>query len=210
MALLIEGPVNRSRRRTGARRCVFASLAPKLCRTMAALCLIMSWASHIASPGHAEEPSGEHILKSLFLYHFTKFVEWPSSALPHPQTPLSVCIIGERSFAAAEHSVRGKSSNTHPVIFQHVTASDALTECHILFVEASNITTLRMIRERLNNRPTLTVCDVDNCTEHGFMIGLRLETGKIRLTLNLDALQRTELKVSSQLIKLSTPAGNTY
>ena len=202
--------MNRSRRRTGARRCILASLAPKLCRTMAALCLLMSWASHIASPAHAEEPSGEHILKSLFLYHFTKFVEWPSSVLPHPQAPLSICIIGELSFAAAEHSIRSKSSNSHPIIFRQVTASDALTACHILFVEASDITTLRMIRERLNNGPTLTVCNADNCTEHGFMIGLRLETGKIRLTLNLDALQRTELKASSQLIKLSTPARNPY
>jgi hypothetical protein len=37
------------------------------------------------------------------------------------------------------------------------------------------------------------------------MIGLRMENGKVRLVANLNAIQRSELKVSSQLIKLATP-----
>ncbi|MDH5668090.1 MAG: YfiR family protein [Nitrospira sp.] len=157
------------------------------------------------SRAQAEEPSGEYILKSLVLYNFAKFVEWPPLSIPDAQTPLDICILGEQSVKAATPTIGHKSIQRHPIAVRKVTASEPLAGCHILFVEGSNVKTLRAIQQSLGNGPTLTVCDLNNCAEQGFMIGLRMETGKVRLAANLQAIQRSKLKVSSQLIKLATP-----
>ena len=43
----------------------------------------------------------EYEVKAAFLLNFTRFIEWPDSALASADQPFSICIVGENPFGDA-------------------------------------------------------------------------------------------------------------
>src|SRR5258708_11984507 len=61
--------------------------------------------------------SKEYQLKSVFLFNFAQFVEWPTNAFPEAQTPLTIGVLGNDPFGAyLAETVRREKVNRHPFI----------------------------------------------------------------------------------------------
>src|SRR3954452_914402 len=80
----------------------------------------------------------EHQVKALFLFNFTKYVEWPSEAFKETNTPVTIGIVGNNIFEAdLKKAVEGKNVNGRSITIRNVENAEDITSCHILFISAS-------------------------------------------------------------------------
>lgn len=155
-------------------------------------------------PVYGQQRVGEYQVKAAFLYNFAKFVEWPKSTASESSKPLVLGILGEDPFGEDIQTISGK--RVKDKTFQ-VIRSERLQEldnCDILFISASMKGQLDHILEKINGKPVLTVSDTRGFAEQGVMINLFMVNNKIRFEINPHAVKRSDLKMSSQLLKLAT------
>lgn len=184
-------------------RTALPTLAMSIRTIMAVLCFVTLYPIGPQSLGHAQGQNGEYLLKSAFLYNFTKFVEWPDSAFATGSTPLMVCVLGNDPFGSSLDAIAGKTIKNRVLGIKRLPSVDGIKDCQLLYVSPNQLTHTAELVRALQKAPVLTVCDVDDCAEAGIMLNMRMVENRVQLDLNLDAVQRTPLKVSSQLMKLT-------
>jgi hypothetical protein len=156
-----------------------------------------------AARAQEAQPS-EYQLKAAFIYNFAKFVQWPEKALPPDDSPLVIGILGENPFHDdLSRVVSGKKVDEHPLIIRPVRVAAEATNCHTLFISASQKPRLTQILKDLRGASVLTVSEMDGFTEAGGMINFVREGTKVRFRINNEAAAKVGLKVSSKLLMLA-------
>jgi hypothetical protein len=157
----------------------------------------------LASPAAAQEAE-EYQVKAAFLYNFAKFVEWPSQAFKGPQDPVLVCVLGRNPFGSAlEQAIHGKSVQGRPFNLRQVNGAEQANGCQILFISSSEARHFRSFWGSLNPAGILTVGEVEGFAANGGVINFKLDLGRVRFEINLDAAERAQLQISSKLLNLA-------
>ena len=177
--------------------------------TLACFCLVGLYLIGPSALVRAQDYHAEYTLKAAFLYNFTKFVEWPEAVGPRGTDPFTLCLVGDR-FGSSIESIEGKAVRGHPITIRKNIPMSTSKDCHMLFVSTEEISQFITALAGIQTSPVLTVCDSPHCAERGFMINLRMSENKVSLDINLEAIQRTPLKVSSQLLKLARPVNEEH
>src|SRR6185503_4234294 len=82
--------------------------------------LAVSWLAFCAMAAHAQQAS-EATVKAAFLYKFAGYVEWPASALPAPDTAVTIAIAGNNDVAEElEKLAPGRKVNGRPVLVRRL------------------------------------------------------------------------------------------
>ena len=172
-----------------------------------ALCRVLVTAVALVSAttaSLAQSASNEAEVKAAFVYNFLKFVDWPSHALPKPDQPFAIAIVGEGSVAdAAESLLRGKRISAYPVVVLRVKAGEPLSDVHAVFVTGADPEKARRTLATKSNASILTIGDDAQFAARGGMIGLYVEDRRVRFEVNTDAADATGLRVSSRLLALA-------
>lgn len=173
---------------------------------------LMMWAlvGATAFGNSPEQSSPEYQLKAVFLFNFAQFVEWPTSAFPEPDTPLSICILGEDPFGGyLDETVRGETVANHPLSVRRYRTVEEIKGCHILFVGRKEQAHLSEILDSLKGHSVLTVSDAERFASRGGMIRFVTDHNRIRLRINLEAARAANLTLSSKLLRPAqiVPAG---
>jgi hypothetical protein len=167
--------------------------------------LSLGWLLLAGSPtrGQDAQPS-EYQIKAAFIYNFAKFVQWPAKSLPPDDSPLVIGILGENPFHDdLNHIVSGKKVDEHPLVIKPVRTALEATNCHTLFISASEKPRLPQILKELKGASVLTVSEMDGFIEAGGMISFVREGTKVRFRINNEAAIKEGLKVSSKLLMLA-------
>ncbi|OUD13360.1 hypothetical protein TPSD3_11230 [Thioflexithrix psekupsensis] len=146
--------------------------------------------------------SDDYFLKSTFLLNLVRFIEWPDEPMPKPE-PLYFCFFGNDSFGTALDNIREKTVRGRELIIRKNIAFFEIKTCHLLFIDASKKEELNSILEATANYPILTVGDTPDFASAGGLVNLINYQGRIMLEINIDAAQRTQLRISSRLLSLA-------
>ena len=150
------------------------------------------------------EGNSEYPVKLAFLYNFTKFVEWPSTAYRNPGAPLAICIVGDDPFnQALEIELRTRTVGGHPVDLRRSKTSDTLSECHIVFIPVTEKKQAARIVSGLKGSSTLTVGEIEGFAIQGGIINFTIEDNTLHFEVNTLAADRAGLKISSKLLSLA-------
>lgn len=182
--------------------------APGRARTAAILAAGLLWLL-LSPPGPAlaaeARPEPEYQLKAVFLFNFAQFVEWPARSFRGTDAPLIIGVSGTDPFGAyLDHLVTGERVGTHPLVVRRYRSGEDPTDCHILFVAASETAALGPTIAGLNGRSILTVSDIETFTREGGMVRFVTEGGKIRLRINVEAAKAVDLRISSKILRPAT------
>jgi hypothetical protein len=175
--------------------------------------LLPAWCAFlwlVATPALAAPPAAtpEYQLKAVFLFNFAQFVEWPAAGFPVSDAPLVIGVLGTDPFGSAlDEVVRGEAVGPHRLEVRRYTRVEEVGPCQILFIGASEAGRLEQIANRLQNRPILTVSDLEGSALRGVMIRFVPENGRIRLRINLEAARQAGLQVSSKLLRRAEIVG---
>lgn len=146
----------------------------------------------------AANPVGEYDVKAAFIYNFAKFVTWKNNA-----PSLTVCVLGNDPFGAAIDSLTGKTIDNKTVTVRRIALPQDAASCQMLFVSGSESPQLDPIMAQVQGVPLLTIGDTPGFAQRGVMINFYIDGSKVHFEANIDAIQRGNINVSSQLLKLA-------
>jgi len=175
---------------------------PILVMSIAGLALA---ATVIAAPGIAAtqgaDVTPDAAVKAAFLYNFVKFTEWPE--LP-PGSPLVICSVGDDAIAAAlVETVRGQNVSGHAFEVRRPQDSTTWRSCHLLFIADVEMKRSLGGLGALKAQPVLTVGDARGFAQSSGIIEFYVESGHMRFAINVNAAERSGLRLSSRLLGLA-------
>lgn len=148
--------------------------------------------------------ASEYQIKAAFLYNFAKFVEWPPEKSGGAGGPITICIVGENPFGnILDELTTGKTINGRPVLISRLKPGQDLKGCQIAFISSAERNQFKSIFQNANRADVLTVGETDGFAALGGVIDFIREEGKVHFEVNVDAAQRTNLKISSKLLSLA-------
>jgi len=163
----------------------------------------------LASAGVAAAPS-EYQVKAVFLFNFSRFVEWPASAFAGPDAPFVVGVFGHDPFGAdLDEVVKGETVNGRPLVVRRVNSTADAAACQILFISQTEDQRLGAVLSALDRHSTLTVSDLPGAAQRGVMIRLVTEGGRVRMRVDLESARAAALVISSNLLRSAEIVQNT-
>jgi hypothetical protein len=142
----------------------------------------------------------EHDAKAAFVLKLVNFVQWPSN-----NGDLVIGFIGaDATSEALQRLASGKSVNGHGIVVRRLGVDGDLKACQMIFVGASERKNTPSVLERLRGSSVLTVGESDGFGQHGGIVNLLLNEGRIRFEVNPHAAERAHLQISSRLLSLAT------
>ena len=152
---------------------------------------------------NAESLPSEYQIKAAFVVNFARYVEWPQESL-REGAPVTFCVLAyDEIYSSLQNLTRGKAVNGHPIALSKVSGADQLRNCHVLVVGKQELGRQLRVRTCLANSSTLTISDSNEFERVGGVIGLVLDNNKLGFEIDLDTAARSNLKLSSQLLKLA-------
>jgi YfiR/HmsC-like len=151
----------------------------------------------------SSQPS-EYQLKAVFLFNFAKFIDWPQTSFASPEAPFAVCVFGKDPFGSVLDDVLlNKTIAARPVVLRRLRDKADARRCQMLFICSSEYEYLQGILDSLHGANTLIVGESDGFAASGGIIELTLEQNHVRFTINIDAAERADLRLSSKLLALA-------
>ena len=160
----------------------------------------------IAGTAMAQKDEQEANLKAVFIYNFTRYVDWDAGS--NAENDFIIGVIGN---SAVERSIaeiaRINTVNNKKIVIRHFNKPEEIGPCHILFIAGNNNFSLQSI---LDNTPkgALTVSERPGAARQGTSFNFVLLNDKLKFEANLKAISAAGLKASSQLLKLAIIVNN--
>lgn len=154
----------------------------------------------VAGTAMAQKDEQEANLKAVFIYNFSRYIDWGSSA---GESDFIIGVIGN---SAVEKSVaeiaKTNTVNTKKIIVRHFNKPEEISFCHILFIAGNNSIPLQPV---LDNTPkgVLTVSERPGAAKQGTAFNFVVVNEKLKFEANLKAISAAGLKASSQLLRLA-------
>jgi len=151
----------------------------------------------LACPARAQV--NESQLKSVWLEHFTRFIEWPAE---EGQAYFVIKTLG--TGAINDYLIDTYSNRTingMPVKVVAVANVADVGNCHILFINESEARQIGQVLDMVQRRPILTIGDTRGFGKKGLIINFYKEGDKIRFELNISAAKDSGLEVSFRLLE---------
>jgi len=142
-------------------------------------------------------------IKAAFIYNFIKFVEWPQRSFQRADSPVSVCAIGDDPLVNTLDSLNGRSAQGRTIAVKRINKTADAEKCHVIYIAKSEKDqTAAMLKP--TRAGLLSVGDTKSFPAMGGIINFLLSENRVTFEINMDAAERAELKISSQILKLAT------
>jgi hypothetical protein len=155
------------------------------------------------------EAANEYQIKAVFLFNFTQFVEWPTTAFADSQEPIVIGILGDDPFGSyLDDTVRGEKVDNRALVVRRYRRAEDIDGCQILFISRSEAARTEQIIAQLKDRSILTVSDADGFGRRGGMVRFIAENSRIKLRINVVAAKAAGLTISSKLLRVAEIVGS--
>ncbi len=174
--------------------------------------LIALWAFMSTTTTFAQNSTGspEYQKKAEFISSFTRFIEWPARKFAQPDSPFVIGVYGTDSITSLlEEAIQDRQIKGRPAVIKHLLNKEELHACHVLFVSRSERDRLGPILGEVRRENVLTVGECDNFLGKGGVINFVTVGGQVRFQISTEAAAREKLTVSSKLLQLAMPLGQT-
>lgn len=170
-------------------------------RSLPALALILVILLGVTPRAAAASQPSQSDVEAVYLFDFGKFIRWPAGS---DQGAMTLCVAGSASFAdALQKTVANETINARVLQVRRIANRAEESGCAILFIEAAQHLRVEELLEGVADKSTLTVSDLPEFLAQGGMIQFQLVEKRVRFSVNLDAVTRAHLTMSSELLKVA-------
>lgn len=155
----------------------------------------------VISGGAEAQTTGEDVVKSAFIYNFTRFIEWPDE---DTSNAFIIAILGESSLLNPLREIgRTKTlPDNRRIEVRHWRSLEEVDRCNILFISGSMGNRLDAILGVVEGKNWLTVSDTEGFAARGIAINFVLIRESVKFEINRKAIEKAGLRVSAQLLRL--------
>jgi len=156
--------------------------------------------SHSAQTAVAvADPPDPRSLIAALNYNFAKYADWPGEA--HAES-IDLCYFTD-SFKNSFTELHDKAIFDKPVSTRQINDVEQTGRCHLVYIDRSERRILQRLFVYLRDKPVLTVSDIAGFVDDGGMIEIIQRDNKFRFKVNMSKMQSSNLKMSSQVLKLA-------
>lgn len=144
-------------------------------------------------------------IKAAYIHQFSHFVSWPDDEnnAASSRTRMTICIMGHDRVGEYLERLSGHGHGAYFIEIRHPSSPSEAHHCEVLYIAPRPPTGMRGVIGGLARLPVLTVSAVPGFVDQGGMIGFVIKDDRVRLEINLPAVQRSRLHVSAKLIEVS-------
>lgn len=141
---------------------------------------------------------GQYKLYAGFIYHFSKYVQWPEQS-----GDLVVGVLGNSPINTELAAIDGKMAGNRKVIIKNLKSMSDVGSCQIVFIPQSMSADIADLYSKTKGKNILIVSETDNGAKKGAIINFIQDGGKVRFELNMKAAADNGLKISADLQKVA-------
>ena len=145
----------------------------------------------------------EYTVKSVLALNLARYSEWPPEIFKSDSSTINLCILGSEIVQQAFALINSKSIGNKTLSVRNINDSKQLENCQLLFTGADAVIAPQLYAESYRQH-TLTIGEAEDFLKKGGMIYMEMTDAKINLHVNLSAVQKAEVQISSRVLKLAT------
>lgn len=150
----------------------------------------------------AEVALPEYEVKAAFLFNFARFVEHAQKDPESSTRPIVIHVVGaSRVVRTIQHALSGTTLEQRPLQVKPFESALALSPGDILFISVSQEKSIPHFLNAVRGRSILTVSESRRFIPQGGMVNFFMEQNRVRFAVNLDAIRKANLSLSSQMLQ---------
>jgi len=141
-------------------------------------------------------------IKAVFLYNFTKYIEWPSSS----QTgEFTIGILGDNPalFKELDKMSKVKKVANRSFAIRTISSANEISNQHILYIPKGSDIGISSALSKVKNKSTLIVTEEPGLARKGSAINFIIVGNRQKFELNKSNAEKHNLKIASALEKLA-------
>lgn len=147
------------------------------------------------------EKLNEQTAKALFVYNFTKYIEWP---IEKREDKFIIGIYGHSNILSELMNITyNKSVSNKQISIELINDPEKVSLCNVIYIPDAYVSELKTIIKKSKSNGVLIITEsVDACTK-GAAINIIKKNSRMIFELNPDAAKEANLKISDQLLSLA-------
>ena len=136
---------------------------------------------------------------AVFLYNFTKYVQWPTES---QSGDFVIGVVGNSAiYDELMRITAGKTTGSQKIVVTKFKSADAIVNCHMLFIPADQ--NFEKVQAKVAGKPVLLISEKPGLAQKGSNINFVIKDNKWRFELNENATRSAGLKVATEVSKLA-------
>ena len=145
----------------------------------------------------------EYTVKSVLALNLARYSEWPPEIFKKNDSTINLCTLGSDAVQQAFALINNKPVGNKMLSVRSINDSKRLENCHLLFTSSDAVIAPQLYAESYKQH-TLTIGETEDFLKNGGMIYMETTNAKINLHVNLNAVQKADVQISSRVLKLAT------
>ncbi len=167
--------------------------------SMALIAFLVGFCFAARAEGDDAESRADNI-RAAFIYKFTAYITWPETDAEN----FTIALLGKTNLLRPLREIaRDRKVGEKPLVIKECATLEDTTGAKILLVSAAPGCPLESILKKADSEKILTVGSTPGFAEKGVAINLCVIENRVGFEMNLGALKRAGLSVSSQLVSLA-------
>ena len=143
----------------------------------------------------------KHELHSMMIYNFLKYIQWPASA---NSGQFVIGVIGDDEVYNTLNAWYGDKERMGRLLkVKKLSSSAEAKSCQLVYIGNAASGQFEEVQGVISKDPILLVTDKSGLGQKGSGINFRIVNNRLKFELNQDALNASNLKVSSQLTAMA-------
>jgi YfiR/HmsC-like len=144
----------------------------------------------------------EHTIKALFIYNFTKHVEWPKGKI---SDKFIIGVVGNSPvYEKLNLILKDRKIKDLPVELRRISATVNVEACDVIFVSKGETSRLKAVSEISDFFGILVISEEKSMAKSGSSINFKQQDDRMKFELNDSEIKKAGLKISTQLYELAT------
>ena len=171
---------------------------------LVASCVFSIEASAADALSQKPQASAETKLTAIFLYQFSKFIEWPiDTNTDQNESYFTICVDDNLPLQTILEKITvGEMVGNLPIAIRKLYEIPNSKQCQMIYFSSANEANFNILAN-IKEQPTLTVTSNKEMLYYGAMIRLKKQGKRIRPQVNLELIKQTGISVSSKLLRIS-------
>lgn len=148
-----------------------------------------------------KDEGNEYTIKALFIYNFTKYIEWPEQNISEH---FKIGVMGEPIMNEKLAGIlQGKKIYNRAFEIKTVNTIDEVAGCQILIISKNANDKLKPVIDRYSKNEILIVTEYKNMATKGAGMNLIEKDQRMKFEMNDASIKKAGLKIASQLYELA-------
>ncbi len=155
----------------------------------------------VGSASYSQESRPLHEVYSMMVFNFVKYVQWPTN---DNSKEFVIGVVGSNDIYNTLNAwYGGKAKGNKTYVIKKFNSADDLSDCQVVFIDKSKSGEFDAVNAKVRGKGTLVVTDRNGLGAKGSCINFKTVDEKLRFELNQQAMEASNLKVSSALSSMA-------